>query len=99
LSIWRNRTLEWIAVAGAGAYHLNARGEPSPSLISRTSVVDSALASVGTRGELRFTQAASLVATARLLALTPRPGVAVDRERTTLSLPLVVVSAGVAVGF
>jgi len=98
-SLWRNRTFDWTAVAGAGAYHLSAHGEPNPSLIARTSVVDSALASVGTRGEFRLTQAASLVGMARLLALTPRPGVAVDRERTTLTLPLVVVSAGVAVGF
>lgn len=98
-SIWRNRTFEWTALAGAGAYHLSAHGEPNPSLIARTSAVDSALASAGTRGEFRLTQAASVVAAARLLVLTPRPGVAVDREYTTLSMPLAVVSVGAAVGF
>lgn len=87
------------AAGGAGLYHLHAQGEPDPPLVGQSDDVNSFLASVGLSAEFRFASGVALVVGGRALALTPRPIVAIDQEQTTLSMPLAVVSAGLAIDF
>jgi len=98
-SILRPGAFALRAAAGAGFYHLHARGEPDPPLVAQSDDVNSFLASVGLSAEYRFAPAVALVVGGRALALTPRPVVAIDRAQTTLSMPVAVFSAGLAIEF
>ncbi len=86
-------------VLGAGAYHLDARSEVDPPLVSREKAVTSFETSLGVLLELHATDAVAAVAGVSALALTPRPGVAIAEERTLLREPLVRAFAGMGVDF
>lgn len=86
-------------VAGAGVYHLEARGEVDPPLAARSDQVTSALGSVGLELRARITSHVGAALGGQALALSPRPGVAVGRERVLFRLPVVRAGAGVTVDF
>lgn len=86
-------------VLGAGAYHLEARSEVEPPLVSRADQVTSFAATLGLLLELRATEAVSAQAGMSALVLAPRPGVAVAGERTLFREPLVRAYAGMGVDF
>lgn len=86
-------------VLGAGVYHLDARAQVEPPLVSRENQVTTFLSSLGLLLELRATDAVSAHAGVAALALAPRPGVAIADERTLFHEPLVRAYAGMEVDF
>ncbi|HTQ06752.1 MAG TPA: hypothetical protein VMI54_23005 [Polyangiaceae bacterium] len=86
-------------VLGAGAYHLEARSEVEPPLVSRQKDLTSFATNLGVLLELHATEAVSVEAGAAALALTPRPGVAIAEQRTLFREPLLRAYAGMGVDF
>jgi hypothetical protein len=84
---------------GLGVYHLEARSEVKPPLASKSDDVTSFAGSLGVLLELRATRAVAAVGGASAVLLTPRPGVAVERERTLFLQPLLRAELGMAVSF
>jgi hypothetical protein len=84
---------------GGGVYHLTARSEVNPPLASRSDDVLSALGSVGAFADVHATSIVAVTAGFSALALTPRPGVAVDAERVIFTQPLFRLSLGMSVDF
>ncbi|HEX6764344.1 MAG TPA: hypothetical protein VF103_02675, partial [Polyangiaceae bacterium] len=87
------------ATLGLGAYHLDARSEVEPPLVSRSDEVWSALASLGPTATLHATEHLSFGLEVAVIALTPRPGVAVAEDEMVFRLPMFRGSVGLGVEF
>ena len=96
---WQNRVFEVGATVGLGAYHLEARSEVEPPLVSKSDEVWSALGSVGPSVVLHATQNLSFGAELGVVALTPRPGIAVAEDEMQFRLPVIRAALGLGVEF
>jgi hypothetical protein len=99
VTAYRTGPFELTGAVGAGVYHLDARSQVEPPLVSRENQVTSFAASLGLLLELHASETVSLHAGAAALALAPRPGVAIAEERTLFHEPLVRAYAGMGVDF
>jgi hypothetical protein len=68
-------TVRPVAIAGAGAYHLDVVGTAAPTYKSETDDTFAAMVTIGPGAKLRFGERVSLFADARLLFLAPPPRV------------------------
>jgi hypothetical protein len=87
---------------GLGAHLMQVQGQAPPPQLSSSDQVSSWLGTAGLRGQLILSPHAALALSARAIALTPRPGVAVEqegaRDTSILELPILALSAGLVVG-
>jgi hypothetical protein len=96
---WQNQSFEVCVTLGLGAYHLEARSEVEPPLVSKSDEVWSALGSAGPCAVLRATESVSFGAELAVIALTPRPGIAVAEDEMRFGLPAFRAALGLGVEF
>jgi hypothetical protein len=87
------------AAAGAGAFFLQAKGDPRAPRQPEQDSVWSGLLALGLHAEQSLGSDFALGLSARALALAPALGVAIAGERAKLQLPVLQVSLGLSVGF
>jgi hypothetical protein len=96
---WEARPIEVGASLAAGVHRLEAQGRPNPPLLAKNEDAWSFAGAVGAHGEVRLTTNAAIGLNVRAIALTPRPGVAVNTSVGMLQFPLLGGSVGLLVGF
>jgi len=99
VSLWHGGDFELGATIGLGAYHLEARSEVEPPLVSTSDEVWSALGSVGPNIAFHATESLSFGAELAVVGLTPRPGIAVAEDEMQFELPVFRGAVGIGVEF
>jgi hypothetical protein len=97
--ILRAGRFELFSDVGIGVYHLDARAEAVPPLISKHDQVFSWLAMAGLTGSLRLFEPLTLELESAAGVSTPRPGVAVLDYIVLFRVPLVTATLGVRTQF
>jgi hypothetical protein len=96
---WRGGAFELGTSLAVGAYHMQARSEVEPPLVSQTDDVWSALVSVGPNAVFHVTETLSFGVELAVIALTPRPGIAVAEDEMVIRLPMLRAALGLGVEF
>jgi hypothetical protein len=82
-----------------GAYHLDAKGEAVPPLLSRSEQVWSLALGAGVQTGMRLSERVLVTFAARALSLSPRPAVAVHDDRQNFAPVIALASLGLGVEF
>jgi hypothetical protein len=98
-SLFRSAGFELAALAGGGAFFLQAKGTPRLPRTPAQDSVWSALATLGLHAEQSLGGDFALGLSARAIALAPSLGVAIADQRATVRLPALQASLGLSVGF
>lgn len=98
-SLVRTHGFELAALAGAGAFFIQAKGEPNQPRLPKRDTVWSGLATVGVHAEQSLGGDFAIGLSARAIALVPSLGVAIADQSAKIQLPALQVSLGLSVGF
>jgi hypothetical protein len=93
------RHLELAAALDAGAYHLDAKGEAVPPLLSRSEQVWSVALGAGVEAGVRLSERVLVTFTLRALSLSPRPAVAIRDDQQRFSPLVALANLGLGVEF
>jgi hypothetical protein len=96
--LFRSGVVETGLDGAAGAFFLNAQGEPQPPLESRSDHVVTFLGGLGLHADFAFSRALAAGVAVRAMLTAPRAGVAVGDQSEPIELPMFVASAGLRVG-
>jgi hypothetical protein len=97
-SAFRSAVVDAGIDGAAGAYFLNAQGEPHPPLRPRSDHVVAFMGGLGLHADFAFSSALAAGVAVRAVVTAPRAGVAVGDQAQPIELPMFVASAGLRVG-
>ena len=97
-SVFRSGVVDAGLNGAAGAYFLNAQGEPHPPLRPRSDQVVAFLGALGLHADFAFSSALAAGVAVRAVVTAPRAGIAVGDAERPIELPMFVASAGLRVG-
>jgi len=97
-SMFRSGVVDAGIDGAAGAYFLNAQGEPHPPLHPRSDQVVAFMGGLGLHADFALSSALAAGVAVRAVLTAPRVGVAVGGQAQPIELPMFVASAGLRVG-
>jgi hypothetical protein len=94
-----NRRFELAPAFAVGAYHLDAKGEAVPPLLSQSEQVWSFALGAGVEAGVRLSERVVVTCAVRALSLSPRPAVAVRDDRQNFAPVIALANLGLGVEF